>query len=71
VQQRAPFGYGPGTVPRLIVVQDARKQSAQIEGSQDFASTIEGGADRGGFRVKYRDILVAWARHEASKQAAE
>jgi hypothetical protein len=55
VQQRFPAGDGPGAVPRLIVVRDAWEQSAQLEDGQHFATPIEGGADRGGFRLRYNE----------------
>jgi hypothetical protein len=47
-RQRLPADDGSGTVPRLIVVPDAWKQSAQLDGGREFTAAIEGGADHGG-----------------------
>jgi hypothetical protein len=47
-RQRLPGGDGARTFPSLSVVGHARKQAAQLDGSGELATTIEGGADGGG-----------------------
>jgi hypothetical protein len=47
-RQRFPARDGPGAPPRLCVVYDAGKQPAQLDGSRELATTLEGSADRSG-----------------------
>lgn len=40
MRQGLPAGDGPGAVPRLIVVGDAREQPVQLEDGQHFATAL-------------------------------
>jgi hypothetical protein len=62
-RQRLPAGNGPGTVAGLIVVPNAWEQPAQLEGGREFASLIEGGADRG-------DLCIGDDEHRSSMAAS-
>jgi hypothetical protein len=48
-RQRFPAGNGPGALPGFRHVGHAGEQPAQLGGSRQLASLVEGGADRGGF----------------------
>ena len=48
-RQRFPAGNGPGALPGFRHVGHAGEQPAQLDGSRQFTSLVEGGADRGGF----------------------
>ena len=45
-RERLPLGDGPGESPRLVVIGDAGKKPAQLDGGRKLAALIEGGTDR-------------------------
>jgi hypothetical protein len=49
--QRLPAGDGPGALPRLHVVGDARKHPAQLDRSRELAALLIDGADRSLIRL--------------------
>ena len=50
-RQRLPSSDGPDVRPRLRVVGDARKSTAQLDSSRQLALLAEDGADRVGIRL--------------------
>src|SRR5208283_5027615 len=59
---RLPPGDDPGVRPRLGVVLDKRKPTAQLDGGGELAAPLKCGADR-------RGILIVDGKHRQSMQA--
>jgi hypothetical protein len=59
-RQRLPRGDDPSALPRLGIVRDARKQTAQLHGGREFTTLLEGGTDGCGFRFGDSEHHQAW-----------